>query len=387
MVAATTLTTTVRTARRRRAQADVRRARIVNSLTGRDVGNMLPAQPIFTSSRRKRSKPLNGVSLDDAHPHLWLTEDNLDLRFRDVLQCVLDRNSMQEISIYNILTTFTRRDIQCLYDAIARMPKLQKFNLWASSSMTVPALTSFLQQAPGLTAVGFSNVKISSLEDLTLLSKHIHDHPSLTKLTLDNLVITTPGLTLDILLQAVADNPRIECLRISTAHGAGSNMISQPSSLLGLCQNLKELRLGGIELSDSHVQKMTQALAHSPAKLTTLILRKCGPHLTDKKGYQAMIDMLQHNTRLEELHLDPLVAADDDADDDDDDADSSNSQHSLQWKIDFYLHWNKSGVRQTLFQNPNATRASWLGALSAHGQDLNALCYLLHESGPALFTN
>ena len=407
-----------RIARRRQAKAIERRALIIDSLTsGRGVAGPIGSSSDISSSSsmaalasslvvstrnscrraRKRSKRLNGVHLDDSHPHLWLTEDNLDVRFRDIMQGLLDQShAVQEISVYNVLTTFTQRDVQALYDIIARMPKLQTFNLWASSPMTVPAVTSILQQASGLTSLGLSNVQISSLKDLEQLAKHVYEHPSLKKLTLENLVVKSnecegEKLTLDLLLQAVAANPHLECLQISMRPAVPSSrhddeqtgasethaMISEQETLVGLCQNLKELRLNGIKLSSCHIERMTHTLAHhsSTTKLTTLGLRNYG---CDKKElvalYDTIVDMLQHNIHIEALYLDPLPI-------------TTAQQASQQpWKMDSLLRWNKSGVRKTLFQNPSAVKSDWVDALSEHGgNDLNSLNYLLQASVPTLF--
>lgn len=412
-----------RIARRRQAKAIERRALIIDSLTsGRGVANTMNrssgisstspmaalASSLVVSTRnscrrqRRRSNRLNGVHLEDAHPHLWLTEDNLDVRFRDVIQCLLDQShAVQEISVYNIITTFTERDIQALYDIIARMPKLQTFKLWASSPMAVPVVASILQQAPGLTSLGLGIVQISNLKDLSLLAKQVCEHPSLKKLTLENLVIENnkceggQKITLDLLLQAVAANPHLECLQISMRHATSSSrqeneqtdmmendiMISEPETLLGLCQNLKELRLNGINLPSYHIQRLTQTLTHhAPATtLTTLGLRNYG---CDEKElvtlYDTMVDMLQHNIHLEAIYLDPLPKKA---------AQQHQQDHHQAWKIESLLQWNKSGIRKTLFQDPNATKSDWVDALSEHGgNNLNALNYLLHASVPTLFS-
>jgi len=336
--------------------------------------------------RSKKFKTMNGILLDETHPHLWLTQDNLDLHFGDVLQSVLDCDSMHELSVYNILTAFTPEDVQFLYNAIARQPNLQNFKLWASSCVTVPTLISILTQAPGLKSACFCNIEISSVEDLTLLSETIRTHPSLNKLNLENLIfqlpiLGTPQLSLDLLLQAVARNPHITSLCISTEPGTG--MVFEAVSLTMLCQSLTELIFSGFKLSDRKIFTLSQALTMSPRRLTTLGLYKNGSQLT-LQGYNAMVEMLQHNFQLQKMHVDPPSAMGTDFTAKNRSSDFSETLQELQWRMEFLLHWNKTGIRTNLFRNPNATRESWLNALSAYNQDLNSLYYLLQASGTKL---
>ena len=407
-----------RIATRRQVKARDRRALVLSRLSSA-VSNTSSTPPTATltsplivlprsSYRRQRirSKRLNGIHLEDSHPHIWLTEDNLDLLFRDVMQCLLDQShAIQEISVYNILTAFTERDIQALYCVISRMPHLKLFNVWASSPMTVSTVASIMQQAPGLTSLGLGNLMISNANDLLLLAQQVYDHPSLKKLTLENLLVFQNDdrgerFALDALLRAVSANPRMECLQVSVAVAVSppssersdtstlahdSATILHPETLVGLCRRLKKLRLSRVGLSSRHIQAMIQALAHSSPNtaLTSLSLHHCGCKGKELVAlHDAMVNVLESNIHLEFISLDSLPNTAMDVNHYYD----YHHQQQQAWKMKSLLHWNKSGVREALFPNSNARRSDWVDALAEHGgDDLNALNYLLHAAVPTLF--
>ena len=411
------------------------------------------SRPIAAAAHNTNASSSNSSALDktffinDAHPHLWLTEDDLDISFPELLVSIQSRQLLlTEISIYNILSVFTPAQIATLYDTIAQLPLLQKFSMWASQPLQeLPWMaSSFLTKARGLQSITWSNIEIRSSEEVTLLAHAFSSHPSLRKIALDNVRIIQPThqaasiirntdtrqITLDVLLQAIAKNPRIEFLRISGAGGTGNNtsMIGNAQdSLVPLCHapKLKELYLWGLELSDDDVQQIAQALNAGPSfdcdnggcnnerrrsRLQTLSLRRLGSHVSYHNALQAFVQMLQGNFTLQQLQLDdpppvsPVLENDTNTTDtvmSDADSDTTttiidtdtNTIEPLKWEMDFYLGLNKSGVRKALLLEDDennssslTTSSDWMEALAVHTQDLNAIFYLLQEkSGSSLF--
>ena len=323
----------------------------------------------------RRSTALDGMLMDpECHPHLWLTEDNQDVSFRELLQSVrCKRNSLSEISIYNILSRFSKLEIIQLYNTVAELPHLENFSVWASQALTLPVLTTFLQKAQNLEQAAFNNIEVHSLEGLCIFSETVLHHPKLKRLSLENIQIMVDDVTIDVLLKAASQKPKLESLRLSSPEGKKA-IVSNSDSLVRLCRSssLKELFFWGIPLTDENVIRMAEALKLQTgdqcqeSKLSTLGLRKCGPTLTEK-GYEALVHMLQQNFCLKSIYLDPSVDAD------------------IRWRVNFYLYLNQSGTRQALLKNPNTTRETRVDLLALHSDDLNALFYLLEESGATLF--
>ncbi|CAB9517313.1 expressed unknown protein [Seminavis robusta] len=336
------------------------------------------SSPAVANSQQEASESsnpaINGVLIQDARPHLWLTESNLELRFGELLETVRGQRDLQEISIYNILSRFSSEEMSCLYDAIAQFPLLQSFTVWSSQCLTVPVLTSVLNKAQRLQALTLSNLQINSHKEVLQLAQAILQHSSLTKLALDNLQITMSSssldsafITLDPLLHAIAQNPRIESLRISASNDSNINtttVVAKPDSLAALCRHsqLKELSLWNVELTDEALQGMARVLSsnQSSSCLESLTLRNCGTKLTHQ-GYASLVTMLQHNLRLQKVLLDT-------------------TNKSLQWQIEFLCYLNKCGTRRALLDSP-ANASVWLNALACHSHDLDSLFYLLGEGG------
>lgn len=320
----------------------------------------------FKASNRSA---LDGMLMDDAHPHLWLTEDNQDISFRQLLRCIRRKRYLSEISIYNIHSKFSRRKFLQLYDTVAEFPHLENFNVWSAQPLTASIIANFLQKAKKLEQAAFNNIEICSVEDLTLLSNSVLHHPKLKRLSLDNLQITREDVDLDPLLKAVSRNPKMDSLKISTDN-ADTSIIANPDSLACLCNaaNLKELFLWGIKLRDEDAIQMARALGDPDrSNIKVLGLRKCGNSLSNR-GYGAVAEMLNRNFQLNAIYLDRSV------------------DPNIQWRIDFYLYLNKSGTRKTLLEDPNKSkRSDWVEALASHSNDLNAIFYLLEESGSTVF--
>jgi hypothetical protein len=328
---------------------------------------------------------LDGVYLHDARPHLWLTKDNLELRIGELLKTIHGRRSLSEIAIYNILSRFSNQDLVCLYDTIAQLPRLQSFSVWSSQCLAVPIITSVLGKAQGLLVMTLSNLRINRPEHVEQLAAAIRDHPALTRLSLDNIRISTimttattcTVLSLDPLLEAIAHNPRVESLRISVSDDDDDDdddecydcvtIAVAPASLTALCRHprLKELSLWNVPVCNEGAQAMASILSQSPFSraLQTMSLRHCGPKLT-KNGHQALVHMLQSNYRLESLHVDTAEDA------------------SLKWQIEIVCYLNKSGTREMLKNHP-AKESVWLEALARHSEELNTLFYLLRDCGGA----
>lgn len=294
------------------------------------------------------------------------------MSFQELLQSIQLRPSMTELSIYHIHSKFSKDEFAFLYDAIARLPKLQKFSLWTCEAPELKVLTNFLLKAINLQTLAFQSVKLHNWKDMADFSNALLQHPALNHLCLDQVEITAPGLTLDPLLHAIGRNPHITTLRISTLADNSDTfereMIVNADCLVRLCNNktLEELALWGVELNDSIVETLAHSLQGND-RLQSLSLRHCGPYFT-LKGQEALVNMLHGNGNLQALHMGEL-----------------DLPHDLQWLLDFHLYLNKTNTRHVLLEDEDTTPGEWLEALEWHTHDISATFHLLQERGLQLF--
>jgi hypothetical protein len=185
------------------------------------------------------------------------------------------------------------------------------------------------------------------IEDVNMLAAGFHHHPTLRRVTLPRLlpdvhttadavaVAATDTAILDPLLIALRTIPNLEAVELgldekcvwmkkntSTSSGTSSGssasasitsavphvMATSPAALASLAAHpaLTWLVVGRCQLQDAHVQAMAAALTHQPScssRLKDLDLSGHNNPCLTQVSWQAVIDMLQSNTRLEMVRL------------------------------------------------------------------------------------
>ena len=302
-------------------------------------------------------------------PHLWLTKDNLGIDFERLLYVLKRKRSLKEISIYNVFSDFSNAETRRLYNAIAVKANLESFSLWSFDGISVVMITNFLKRARNVRSIRLRNVVIWNEQEAKQLGHVIRHHPSLQKLSLDNLQ-TNQGL-FEVTLESVKKSS-LRSLRVSAA--PNSQHVYLPRALFTeLCTSskLEDLHLWGFKLNDDSVMRMTRSLETAGPKhpLKSLSLRYCGPDFTTQ-GTSALLEMVKTNFHLQHLHLDPHLSA------------------SVEDDMSFYLQLNRSGARRRLLKNgDNVSKNDWMKTLADHSNDMETLHYLLQEGGSTLWSH
>lgn len=247
------------------------------------------------------------------------------------------------------------------------------------------AIANMLEENQSLERVSFFNFKGLDDDGAKALARALEHNDTLQALSLENdddsvskhgnialakmlqenstlvcLCFSSKGLNDDACVAfagALEQNGTLRELELGTYHGGkvGNRGVSAIANMLPRNHVLEKLCMCCQQgLDDSGAIAIATALEQNNT-LKHLLLEDDDDAVTHR-GYEALVQMLQHNTVLETMYHE--------------------NSGNMKLKIDYYLKLNQSGLRN-LFLNVNSTRTQFFEALVTHQDDLDCLYYVM----------